>query len=140
MFRTDARKFELWERNIAASIGLGVALSAVLEIGISTIAERVLGLATELRAHLADIPGVEIWSPDPCQSGIIGFSTQSLDAAQVKALCADAGINVSTMADWDAPLDFDRRGRSAVVRAAPHYFNLESELETFASVLREAIR
>ncbi len=139
-FRDDARKFELWERNIAAAIGLGVAISAVLDLGIEEIHRRVLQLADLARAELSDISGIDVWSPSTSESGIVGFTMESLEPAQVKELCAAANINVSTMADWDAPIDFRRRDRTSVVRVAPHYYNIESEIEQFISVIRGAAR
>jgi selenocysteine lyase/cysteine desulfurase len=66
----------------------------------------------------------------------VGFNVFGREADDVKLSFAGVGINVSTMADWDAPIDFNRRGRSSVVRAAPHYFNSDSEIDRFIDHVR----
>src|SRR5688572_30234267 len=52
--RGDAGRFEMWERDAAAQIGLGVAVEHALGWGIDDIAERNAGLAAGLRARLAE--------------------------------------------------------------------------------------
>ena len=56
--RPDARRFENWERNVAAQLGLGAAVDYALGWGLADIAGRIETLADELRRRLADIPGV----------------------------------------------------------------------------------
>jgi len=58
--RPDARRFENWECNVAAKIGLGVAIDYALGWGIDAIAARVRALADTLRRRLAAIPGVTL--------------------------------------------------------------------------------
>ena len=48
--RKDARKFENWEGNRAALIGLNKAVKYILEIGVGEIWQRVQVLSNSLRA------------------------------------------------------------------------------------------
>src|SRR4051812_36051097 len=47
--RRDARRFETWENNYAARLGLGVAVDYALDLGLEAIQERCQLLATRLR-------------------------------------------------------------------------------------------
>lgn len=138
--RSDARKFELWERNVAAAIGFGVAIEYLLEL-ISNygeaIYERIVSLAQYTAERLREINHVDVWAPPRAQSGVVGFLPRDHDAAALKAACFKAGINISTMSKWDAPLDFERRGASTVCRVAPHYFNDLGEIDRFVEVVRD---
>ena len=49
-----ARRFEQWERNHAALLGLGHAVQGALDHGLEAIATRVQGLAETLRGRLTD--------------------------------------------------------------------------------------
>src|SRR5579872_2171247 len=60
VMRPDARRFENWEGNIAAHLGLGTAVDYALKLGLADIEARIVSLADELRRGLADIPGVTV--------------------------------------------------------------------------------
>ena len=65
--RDDARRFETWENNYAARLGLGVAIDYALALGLEAIEGRCRELAGLLRDGLRAIPGVTLHDlgPDP---------------------------------------------------------------------------
>jgi cysteine desulfurase/selenocysteine lyase len=136
--RGDARRFETWENNYAARLGLGVAVDYALGIGIEPIMVRCRALADQLRAALAEIPAVTIHDLGPLPAAIVTFSIQGFEADAVMKCLAEAGINVSTSKPSSTLLDATARGLPTIVRASPHYYNTEGEIGRLTSVI-EAI-
>ncbi len=133
--RADARRFENWETSYATKLGLGAAVDYALEWGLAPIAERVQGLAASLRSRLQALPGVEVRDRGVEKCGIVTFTVDGVDAADVVSALSAAGINVSlTPSSWSR-LDLGGRGIDAVVRASVHYYNVEEELERLAGVV-----
>ena len=127
--RPDARRFELFESNRAAAIGLGVAVDYALSIGVEAIAARVSALATSLREGLEAIPGIETHDPGVRRAGIVTFTVSGREPAAIRDALRTEGINVWTSDTGSALLDMQARGLTAVVRASPHYYNSEAEVE-----------
>jgi len=134
--RPDARRFETWESGIAARLGLGTAIEEALAIGIPRIERRVKTLAGSLRALLSDLPDVTVYDLGPDPAAIVTFTLDHLDATVVADRLAERGINVSVSAPSSTPIDGDRRKLPNLVRASPHYYNTEAEIETLASTIR----
>lgn len=135
--RTDARRFETWENSYAARLGLGVAIDYALEIGLAAIEVRCRSLAGTLRHALAALPGVTLRDLGENPSAIVTFTLETTPAAEVKALLAAQGINVSASAPSSTLLDAMARGLPTVVRASPHYYNTEDELGRLVAAIRE---
>lgn len=136
--RPDARRFENWENNIAAQIGLGVAIDYTLEIGIDAISERIMALAAELRARLAAVDRVTLRDLGPEPGAIVTFTVDGIDPVAVREALAARRINVSVSNRGSTRLDMERRGLDAVVRASVHYYNTEEEIDALAAAVAEA--
>jgi cysteine desulfurase / selenocysteine lyase len=133
--RPDARRFETWENNYAARLGLGVAVDYTQAIGIEAIAARCRTLADRLRIGLGAIPEVTIHDLGPHPAAIVTFSVAGREADAVKTHLAAAAINVSTSDPASTLLDAQRRALPVIVRASPHYYNTEDEIDRLASVI-----
>ena len=136
---SDAGRFEMWERDAAAQIGLGVAVDHALGWGIDAIAERNAALAAGLRARLAEIPGVTVRDRGEQLCAITTFTVDGLDPEDVRARLRAEGVNVSVTTLDSAQLDLSNRGLESVVRASVHYVTTEDELDRFAERLRAVI-
>lgn len=134
--RADAGRFEMWERDVAAQIGLGVAVDHALGWGIDAIAERNRGLAEGLRARLREIPSVTVRDRGAQLCAITTFTIDGIDPAEVKARLRADGANVSVATLDSAQLDLSHRGLDSVVRASLHYVTTEDELDRFAELVR----
>ena len=135
--RSDARRFETWENNYAARLGLGVAVDYAQAIGIEAIAARCRMLAGRLRSGLGEIAGVMILDLGPHPAAIVTFSVPGYEADAVQAHLAGAGINVSTSSPSSTLLDAKRRALPAIVRASPHYYNTDDEIDRLTIVIRK---
>ncbi|WP_158043910.1 aminotransferase class V-fold PLP-dependent enzyme [Skermanella pratensis] len=133
--RPDARRFENWESNVAARIGLGAAVDYALEWGLDAIWERIRGLADLLRDRLASLPGHTVRDLGETRCGIVTF-TAPRAAAEIKRDLAARGINVSVTAAPSTRLDMEARGLGEMVRASVHYYNTEEEIDRLVAALR----
>ena len=134
--RPDARRFETWEGNVAAKIGLGVAADYALGWGVEAIWARVGSLAEALRHGLAEIPGVALHDTGVTRCGLVSFTLAGVAADEVKQRLAAKAINVSVSRAASARLDFEARGLDELVRASVHYYNSEDEVTRFCNAVR----
>ena len=135
-WRKDARRFENWEGNAAAKIGLGVAVDYALAVGLPAIRDRVLALAARLRSALRAVPGVTVrdLGSEPC--AIVTFDVASRAPNEIRDTFRARGINVSVTVASSTRIDMEARGLEAMVRASVHYYNTEAEVDRFCSELR----
>jgi selenocysteine lyase/cysteine desulfurase len=133
--RRDARRFELWEMNLAAKLGLRTAIDYAIGVGLDAVWERVQSLGAGLRQRLRAIDGVAVHDVGSVQGAIVTFTVDGHSPATAKAALRDAGINVSTVAPASARLDMESRGLDGLVRASVHYFNTEAELDACADAV-----
>jgi selenocysteine lyase/cysteine desulfurase len=140
LMRADARRFENWENNIAAQLGLGVAVDYALGLGLDAIADRVTALAADLRARLADIAGVTVTDIGRRRCGIVGFAVDDRKAVDVAQALRARRINASVSTPSSTLLDATARKLPDVVRASVHYYNTEDEVARFAAAVAEIAR
>jgi selenocysteine lyase/cysteine desulfurase len=136
--RGDARRFENWENNYAARLGLGRAIDYALDIGIDAIEREVTRLAALLRERLAALPGVTVQDIGRRQCGIVTFSVAGVEAAEIETRLRAARILVSVSSPASTLIDASRRKLPKLVRSGVHYFNLESELDALVAAVSAA--
>lgn len=137
--RNDARRFETWEQNIAAKIGLVAAIDYALQLGMPAIWERIQCLAKNLREKLAEIPGVEQHDEGLNKCGLVTFTAKNHSANTIQQALSKHKMNVSVSLQEYARLDLADRNLSALVRASVHYYNTEEEIERFCDTLKEIV-
>ena len=138
--RNDARRFENWETNYAAKVGLGVAIEYALEWGIDNIWQRVVMLGSQLRDKLNQMAGVTTHDCGQIQGGIVTFSVAGWQATEIQHNLSAHQINTSTSSPESTLLDAQSRQLPTTVRASLHYYNTEAEIERFCDVLEEIVK
>ncbi|MFJ5921266.1 aminotransferase class V-fold PLP-dependent enzyme [Kitasatospora sp. NPDC092948] len=126
--RPDARRFETWERGVAALLGFGAAVDETLDLGLDPIRRRIDTLAEQLRAGLTGLDGVRVHDRGQVRSGIVTFTKEGCDAQHLVDGLRAAGVTASVSRPSGARFDLRTQKPSEVVRASVHYYNTDAEL------------
>lgn len=139
---SDARRFENWECNVAAKLGLGAAAEYALAQGIEPMWQRIQHLAGYLRDRLTEVAGITLQDQGSVKSGIVTFSHRHNSAPQVQQWLAaqPKRINVSTSTAGSTLLDMQHRGLLEVSRASVHAYNTEAEIDALIDALIRQLR
>lgn len=135
-----ASRFEVYESNIAAQLGLGAAVDYALGVGLEAIEERVTGLAAILREQLSGIPATKLQDRGERLSGIVVYSLDTADPRAVMGQLYSQGINVTVIPPHMTFLDSNARDLPVLMRASPHYYNTEDELDRFCKALAACVK
>jgi len=138
--RDDARRFELYEKNRALTLGLNKAISYALNVGIDRIWQRIQLLSGSLRQQLNSIDGITVYDKGSQLSGIVTFSVAGLGSADVKKKLAEKHINVSVGKAVSTLLYMNRQQLKTVIRASVHYYNTEEELTILCNALVDILK
>ena len=127
--RDDARVYELWECDNAGRLGLIAAARYLLDLGLDEVEREVTQRGAFLRAALAEVPGITVRDLGARKSGLVTFTVDGLGATEVQQALARQDIAVSTTQRSSTFHDMARRGLTEMVRASPHYFVTEAQLD-----------
>ncbi|CAN7657355.1 aminotransferase class V-fold PLP-dependent enzyme [Pararhizobium sp. LjRoot238] len=133
--RPDARRFETWEKNYSVRLGLRAAVDYALAVGLDRIEERCNHLSSQLREGLRGMRAVSVHDLGAPLASIISFTVSDWDSQDVMADLTNKGINVSVSPPASTPLDAFARNLPPVVRASPHYYNTEEEVDAFLEAI-----
>lgn len=133
----NARRFEVWEQNLAAKVGLGVAARYATAVGPDATWERIQELAATLRSMLETVPGVTVRDRGITQGGIVTFTVHGVPSRDVSHALRTRKIHTSFATVASARVDMEHRGLESVVRASVHYFNTDAELESLVAAVAE---
>jgi selenocysteine lyase/cysteine desulfurase len=132
--RPDARRYETWEFNYAAVLGMGVAIDEALEWGMADIEERVTHLGAALRGKLEDA-GFEVFDIGARKCAIVTTAVPGRGAEEARRLLFDKGVNVSVTGGSSTRIDAEKRGLPEMLRLSPHYYNTDEELDQAVATL-----
>jgi selenocysteine lyase/cysteine desulfurase len=134
-----AARFESWEKSYAAMLAMGAAADYALTLGLDVTQRRISWLADRIRLALAGLPGVVVRDRGATRTGIVTFSAQGRDAADVVRRIKERGVNVSHSPREYAVRDFDALGVSGLVRVSPHVYTDDGDLEALIDAVSAAI-
>ena len=136
--RQDGRAFETWETNLAAKLGLTIALKEANEMGSAEIWKQITALSNYMREQLSAIDNIDVHDLGIVKSGIITF-TSHLPADAIKSQLAKACINVSLTSKSGTLIDMQERHLDKMIRASVHYYNTKEEINTFIKTLKSIV-
>ncbi|MBM9402124.1 aminotransferase class V-fold PLP-dependent enzyme [Gluconacetobacter azotocaptans] len=135
--REDARRYEGGEAFIAGRLGLATAIEGALTLGLPFIRTRIADRATCLRDGLRALPGVRLHDRGAVLSGIVSFTIDGLDGADIVKRLGQGGVTASVVPAPYAPLEMAARGLPAIVRLAPHVFTTDAGLDRTVGIVKE---
>jgi cysteine desulfurase / selenocysteine lyase len=135
----DATRFELWESDVAGRLGLGAAVEYLLALGVEEVEAAVRARAEHLRSLLRELDGVTVADLGRRPAGIVTFAVDGVPAETVRDALAERRITVTVSGRNSTLLDMTDRGLEALVRASPHYFVSDEQLESAAAAVSELI-
>jgi cysteine desulfurase / selenocysteine lyase len=138
--RKDGRRFELYEKNRALTLGLGKAIDYALDIGLGRIWQRIQFLAGLMRRQLAYIEGITVHDQGDQQCGIVTFSVSGIGSSQIKSELAEKKIHVSVGLAKSTLIYMNRNSLNTVVRASVHYYNTEEEINGMCRALESIVK
>ncbi len=138
--RSDARRFELWERPHALMLGSKACVEYALNIGLPQIETHVKQLADLCREKLSAISGIKNLDKGKERCGITTYAVDGWQPAALKTKLQEFKINTSIAIRTGAQIDFGEKGVDWALRVSPHYYNTEEEIDILAERLTELIR
>ncbi len=122
-FAESAKRYDSGSYNLAGVYGLGGAVELVHQIGVENIAQRVIHLTERLTTGLRDKGYRVISSRHPSEaSGIVAFISDIHDHEKIQRhLQAEHRIVIAV--------------RSGRLRASPHFYNSEREIDQLIGAL-----
>jgi selenocysteine lyase/cysteine desulfurase len=138
--RPDARRFENWENNYAARLGLGAAVDYALAIGVDEIEQRCRLLSQRLRAGLSSIAGLALRDLGRNPSAIVSFTIAGIDARDVVKHADEARITIGASDPASTRIDAEKRRLPGLVRASPHYYNTEAEVDELIGLCTKLVK
>ena len=139
-WQPGARRFETWEASYANILGLDAAVRQALDLGLDEIGKRAIALGAYLRDRLDARPGVTTHDLGRDRCAIVTAKVDAVPTADVAAMLANQGINVSTTDPAHTQFDTEHRGVHPLVRLSPHYYNTEAELDRAVEAIADLAR
>ncbi len=136
----DATRFEFWECDVAARLGLGAAVRYLLDLGPEHVFAAVAANADRLREHLPAIPGTTVRDLGTEHSGIVSFTIDGLEPVEIRDRLRDSDITVTVSHRSSTLLDMSARHLDSVVRASPHCFVSTEDLDRFLDAVEHLAR
>ncbi|MEV6214557.1 aminotransferase class V-fold PLP-dependent enzyme [Nocardia sp. NPDC051833] len=136
----DASRFEFWECDVAARLGLGAAVDYLLALGPDEVYAAVADRAGYLRKALPGVPGVTVRDLGTEHSGIVSFTVDGHEPVALRDRLAEHAVTVTVSHAGSTLLDMTARELPAIVRASPHYFVDTDDLDRFVAALAEITR
>ena len=120
----DASRFEEGSPSYALIEGLSAAAELLLEVSVEAVAERVTGLVKHLVTGLESLD-CDIRTPREARRHIVSFTPPGLSLDTADEELRKHGVIASV--------------RAGGLRVAPHFYNTESEIDRFVSVVRSLV-
>jgi selenocysteine lyase/cysteine desulfurase len=135
----DAKRFEDWEFAYSTVLGTASAIEYCLKIGEDKIWQQVKYLSGNLRNQLSQLDKVIVLDKGPEVCGLVTFHIEGSDPKYIVNELLKRKINVVPSYRAFGIIDFDEKGVEWAVRASPHYYNTNEEIDIFIESIKEIL-
>jgi selenocysteine lyase/cysteine desulfurase len=135
----DAKRFEDWEFAYSTVLGTASAIEYCLKIGEDKIWQQVKYLSGNLRNQLSQLDKVRVLDKGPEVCGLVTFHIEGSDPKYIVNELLKRKINVVPSYRAFGIIDFDEKGVEWAVRASPHYYNTNEEIDIFIESIKEIL-
>ncbi|MEE8180672.1 MAG: aminotransferase class V-fold PLP-dependent enzyme, partial [Nitrosopumilaceae archaeon] len=128
-FKEIPEKFQTGFRNYVGMVGLESSVRYLTQFGIHNIRSKIMKLANQLRDELLKISGVTMYGPEEPEkrTSIISFNIKGLEPQTIVEKLEKQKIVLAVREIFNKKL----------VRASPHLFNTESEIQTVIDAIKK---
>lgn len=130
-------RFEAGTPAIVEAVGLGAALSYMMQVGRDRIARYEAELASYAMARLSEVPGITIYGKAPGKGALVSFNLEGLHPHDVATIIDRSGIAVRAGHHCAQPL-MEWLGVSSTCRASFAMYNTKAEVDQLAAALTRA--
>ena len=131
------QKFEAGTPAIVEAVGLGAALSYMMQIGREKIGRHETELVTYAHQRFAELSWLEIHGTAPGKGGIVSFSVEGLHPHDVSTIIDRSGVAIRAGHHCAQPL-MERLGVTATCRASFAMYNTKAEIDVLVGALIRA--
>lgn len=133
----SAKRFELWEKNVASLLGLSNAIKECLDLGLPRIQDGIISKTIKIREAICNNPKLTLVGKKDAQIGNASFYTNSEALERyIKVLFDKNGFIISCMCDWDCPLSFPKNNVKYIFRITPHHYTPSEEVREMCECIR----
>lgn len=131
-------KFEPGTPDVAAFIGLGVAVDYLKKAGLDEIRRHEVELIKHLLERLPSVEGLEVLGPKDAKkrAGLVAFVMDGIHPHDIAAMLDSDGICVRSGHHCAMPLH-ERLGVSASTRASVYLYNTKEEIDALVDSLQK---
>ncbi|UWQ26550.1 cysteine desulfurase [Leisingera aquaemixtae] len=138
IYNDPPMKFEAGTPGIVQTIGLGVALEYMMDLGMENIARHEAGLRDYAMERLTGLNWINIQGQAPGKAAIFSFTMEgAAHAHDISTILDKKGVAVRAGHHCAGPL-MDHLGVSATCRASFGLYNTKEEVDTLISALELA--
>jgi len=133
----SAARFEEWEFPYSTLLGCAAAARYALRVGVAEVERYSPALGADLRARLAELPGVRVLDRGPRLSAMVTFAIEGWQPVPFKTALDERGVNSALSFREFAQFDFRDKEVEWALRLSPHYYNTENEVARVAAMVAE---
>ncbi len=136
-YKAPPARFEAGTPAIVEVIGLGAALRYISKVGLEVMAAREAELTKTMLNEMKTIKGIQIYGPDETRAGIVSFTIDGLNNADVASILDQCGVAVRAGHHCCMPL-MEALGVEGTIRASLGVYSTIDDVNQLVSGLHKA--